>query len=109
LIRLVDAVVPIRQHQGRPRRRPEKLHADKAYDSKRNRRLLRRRGIVPRIARRGIESRQKLGRYRWVVERTMSWFHQFRRLRIRDERQGRMHRAFLLLACALINWRMRNA
>jgi transposase len=109
LIRLVDAVVPIRQKRGRPRRRPEKLDADKGYDSQRNRRLLRKRGIVPRIARRGIESREKLGRHRWVVERTISWFHQFRRLRIRDERQGRLHRAFLWLACALINWRMRNA
>src|SRR6266516_7522225 len=109
LMPLVDAVAPIRQKRGRPRRRPEKLHADKGYDSQRNRRGLRQRGIVPRIARRGVESREKLGRYRWVVERTISWFHQFRRLRIRDERQGRLHRAFLLLACALINWRMRNA
>jgi transposase len=109
LIPLVDAVVPIRQPRGRPRRRPKKLHADKGYDSQQNRRLLRKRGIVPRIARRGIESREKLGRHRWVVERTISWFHQFRRLRIRDERHGRLHRAFLLLACSLINWRMRDA
>ena len=77
------------------------------YDSAKNRQALRKRGIVPRIARRGVESSQKLGRYRWVVERTISWFHQFRRLRIRDERKGRLHRAFLLLACALINYRMR--
>ena len=108
LIRLVDAVVPIKQRRGRPRRRPDKLHADKGYDSKKNRRLLRRRGIMPRIARRGKESNQKLGRHRWVVERTISWLHQFRRLRVRDEYQGRLHRAFLLIACALINWRMVN-
>lgn len=106
LIRLVDAVVPARQRRGRPRRRPDKLHADKGYDSQRNRRLLRKRGILPRIARRGIESSQKLGRHRWVVERTISWLHQFRRLRVRDERQGKLHRAFLLLACSLIHWRM---
>jgi transposase len=107
LPRLLDAVAPIRQRRGRPRRRPDKLHADKGYDSASNRQALRKRGIMPRIARRGVESSQKLGRYRWVVERTISWFHQFRRLRIRDERKGKFHRAFLLIAAALINRRMR--
>ena len=57
------------------------------YDSASNRRLLRERGIVARIARRGVEGTQRLGRHRWVVERRMSWLHQFRRLRIRDERR----------------------
>jgi IS5 family transposase len=107
LTRLVDAVVPIRNKDAAPpRRRPDKLHADKGYDSAANRRALEARGILPRIARRGIEDSQKLGRHRWVVERTISWLHQFRRLRIRDERQGKLHRAFLLLAAALVNWRM---
>lgn len=49
----------------------EKLHhehADKAYDFPRCREALRKRGITPRIARRGIESSEKLGKYRWVVE-----------------------------------------
>lgn len=89
------------------RRRPDKLHADKGYDSVGNRTALGERGIASRIARRGVESSQRLGRHRWVVERTISWLHQFRRLRIRDERKGRLHRAFLLLAAALINHRMR--
>jgi transposase len=106
LTRLVDAVVPIRQKGAPPRRRPDKLHADKGYDSAHNRQALEARGITPRIARRGVEDSQKLGRHRWVVERTISWLHQFRRLRIRDERQGKLHRAFLLLAAALVNWRM---
>jgi IS5 family transposase len=43
------------------------LHADKGYDYPRCRRDLRARGIVPRIARRGIETSQRLGRHRWVV------------------------------------------
>ena len=51
---LLDAVPPIRrQCAGRPRRRPAKLHADKGYDFVRCRRAARRRGIAPRIARRG--------------------------------------------------------
>ena len=107
LVRLVEAIPPIHRPQGepgRPRRRPAKLHADKAYDSARNRRALRARGITPRIARRTIEASTRLGRYRWVVERDVAWLHANRRLRIRDERDAQGHEAFLHLACALICW-----
>ena len=100
----LDAVEPIKRPVGRPRKRPAKLHADKAYDAAAKRRELRRRGITPRIARRGIESSERLGRYRWVVERTHAWFNQFRRLRIRSERRSDIHLAFLHLGCALICW-----
>ena len=96
---------PIRQSWGRPRKRPAKLHADKAYDHRRCRRALTRRRIQPRIARRGIESSAKLGRHRWVVERTLAWFGQFRRLAIRYERRADIHLAFTTLAAALITWR----
>ena len=70
------------------------------------RRALRRRGIIPRIARRGIESRERLGRYRWVVERTLSWLNRFRRLKVRYERRADIHEAFLSLGCALVCWRV---
>jgi transposase len=99
---VVDAVPPIRQSWGRPRKRPSKLHADKAYDHRRCRGALTRRRIQPRIARRGIE---RLGRHRWVVERTLAWFGQFGRLAIRYERRADIHRAFTTLASALITWR----
>src|SRR5215208_2312058 len=57
----VDAISPIRKpRRGRPRKRPKKLHADKAYDFPRCREALRKRGITPRIARRGIESSERL-------------------------------------------------
>lgn len=105
LERLVDAIPPIHGPRGRPRTRPAKLHADKGYDYRRCRAACRARGIVPRIARRGIESRTRLGRYRWVVERTLAWFNQYRRLRIRDERRRDIHEAFLTLGCALICWK----
>jgi hypothetical protein len=68
----VDAIEPIKGRRGRSRKRPAKLHADKAYDSKPLREELHSRGIMPRIARRGIESSEGLGRHRWVVERTLS-------------------------------------
>lgn len=38
---------------------------------------------MPRIARKGIESRERLGRYRWVSERDLAWLHRFRHLLIR--------------------------
>jgi IS5 family transposase len=71
---LIDAVEPIkRTGRVRPRKRPEKLHADKAYDDdKKRKRALRWRRIKSRIARKGVESSKKLGRHRWVVERTLA-------------------------------------
>jgi transposase len=57
--------------------------------------------IAP-IARRGIESSERLGRHRWVVERTLAWFARFRRLTIRYERRLDILLAFHHLAAALI-------
>lgn len=101
---MVDAVPPIRGKPGRPRRRPAKLHGDKAYNSRANRAALRRRHIVPRLARKGIESKERLGRYRWVAERTIAWLHGFRRLAVRYERRADIHEAFLWLGAALISF-----
>jgi transposase len=108
----VDAIPPLRlpgKRRGRPRHRPVKLHADKGYDYSRCRRALRQRGIIPRIARRGIGSRERLGRYWWVVERTLSWLNRFRRLKVRYERRADIHEAFLSRGCALICWRLLQA
>ena len=58
--------------------------------------------IKHRIARRGIESKEKLGRHRWVIERTLAWLARYRRLTIRYERLPAMHQAFLHIGCALI-------
>ena len=59
------------------------------------------RGIEARIARRGLDSSEKLGRHRWVVEGTFSWLYRFRRLTICYERRADIHQAFLYLACSL--------
>jgi IS5 family transposase len=99
---LLDALPAVAGRPGRPRRRPAKLHADKAYDSRRCRAYLRRRGIQCRIARKGIESNERLGRHRWVVERTHAWLAGFGKLRIRFERRIDIHLAWLKLACAVI-------
>jgi transposase len=102
---LIDAVPPIRHGVGRPQRRPAKLHADKGYDFAHCRRALRRRSIQPRIARRGIDSSERLGRHRWVVERILAWFSCFRRLTVRYERRADIFQAFHPLAASLISWR----
>jgi IS5 family transposase len=99
---LLDAIKPIKRPRGRPRKRPEKLHADKAYDDKKCARALKKRGIKRRIARKKVESSEKLGRHRWVVERTLAWIAKYRRLTIRYERRDDIHEAFLLLGCSLI-------
>ncbi len=48
-----------------------KVHADKAYDRPHLRRWLRGRRIAVRIARIGVEPSDRLGRHRWVIERTL--------------------------------------
>lgn len=99
---LLDAMEPIKRPRGRPRKRPEKLHADKAYDDEKCAEALKRRGIKRRVARKGVESSQRLGRHRWVVERTLAWLAKYRRLTIRYERRDDIHDAFLHLGCSLI-------
>ena len=104
LLSLTDAIPSVAGQPGRPRRRPDKLQGDRAYDSQLHRDQLRRRGIQPVLAKRNTEHGSGLGVYRWVVERTLSWLHQFRRLRIRYERRDDIHEAFLAIGCALICW-----
>ena len=61
------------------------------------------------IARRGTSHSSALGRQPWVVERTFTWLHQFRRLRIRWERDPQQHLALLYLAATIICWRRLNS
>lgn len=105
LMPLIDAVPPVRGRVGRPRRRPDRLFADRAYDHDPYRRQLRDKGIRPVIARRGVGHGSGLGVYRWVVEQALALLHWFRRLRIRWEVRDDIHEAFLSLACSIICWR----
>ena len=105
LLPLLAAVPPVRGRRGRPRRRPERLYADRAYDHDRYRRQVRATGTRPVIARRGVPHGSGLGVYRWVVERTLAWYHGMKRLRIRWERRDDIHEAFLGLATCVITYR----
>jgi transposase len=95
-------VPPLRGTVGRPRRRPGIVTADRGYDHDKYRRRLRELGIKPEIARRQTEHGSGLGRYRWVVERTFAWLHQFRRLLVRYDRRHDIHEAFHAIACCLV-------
>jgi len=101
---LVDTVKPVKGKRGRPRKRVKELEGDKGYDSANFRRGLRQRGIKPNIERRqwGWEEGKSEKSQRWKEERTFSWLNQFRRLKVRYERLGKMYLAFLLLACGVI-------
>ena len=101
LIPMIALIPPVRSCRGPRRFRPFKLHADKGYDYPHLRRWLRRRGIVPRIARRGIDSSTRLGRHRWVIERTFAWLNGYRRLHRRYEHLAEHFLGFATLAAAL--------
>ena len=89
---------------------PERLIADRGYDSNAVRELLEARGIEPIIpARRNNrkathQDGRKLRRYkhRWIIERTNAWLQNFRRLAVRYERSVVVFTAMVHLACALI-------
>ncbi|MFE9245116.1 IS5 family transposase [Nocardiopsis sp. NPDC006938] len=102
---LIRAIPPIRSRRGGRRRKPGKLHGDKGYDYNHLRRWLRERGIIHRLARKGVESSKRLGWHRWQVERTMAWLAGCRRLHRRYERKAEHFLAFAGIACTLICFR----
>jgi transposase len=99
---LVDDIPPIRGRRGRPRRRPKALYGDRQYGTPRNQRGLKERGIEDHLARQRTPHGSGLGKVRWVVESTLSWIGQARRLKIRYDRLPAMHRAFHFLQLAKI-------
>jgi transposase len=105
LLPLVQAVPPVAGRRGAPKRKPALVQADRAYHSEPLRRELAEQGIDTQIARRGAPHGSGLGKTRWVVERTIAWLHQFRRLRVRYERLPSIHEAFLMLGACMICWR----
>ncbi|WP_338674690.1 IS5 family transposase [Streptomyces sp. SCSIO 30461] len=82
---LVRAIPAVRSRRGPRRRRPVKLRADKADFSAEHLSWLRERGVVPRIARPGIESGERLGRHRWKIERSIAGLSGYRWLTVRYE------------------------
>ena len=105
LLPLIDNAPSVSGKAGDPKKHPASIYADRAYDSEHHRQELRHRGIEPHLAERNTTHGSGLGVYRWVVERTISWPHQFRRLRVRFERRKDIHEAFMALAESLVCFR----
>ena len=99
---LLDDVPLIRQPRGGRRRRPDALYGDRQYGTPRNREGLKRRRIEDHLARPRTPHGSGLGKIRWVVERTLSWVGQARRLKIRYDKLPAIHRAFHFLQLARI-------
>jgi transposase len=87
---------------GPKRELPERLQGDSGYDSEPLRVLLRWLGITPLLGKRWREHGSGLGRFRWFVERTISWLHSFGRLRRRLDRLTEIQEGFLRLSCSLV-------
>ena len=98
---------------GRPKTRPLRVVANKAYDSDKLRWSLLKRGIVlisPHRQGRKIPSLndgRELRRYRnrWKIERTFAWLGNFRRLLVRYDHDIKMYKAFFHVACLIITLR----
>ena len=100
-----------RQHRGgRPRQKPQRVIADRAYDSDPLRERLAARGIELIVPHRRNRSKphtqdgRALRRYkrRWKVERTFAWLGNFRRLVVRYDRSDTIYEAFFNIACFMI-------
>jgi transposase len=97
-------------HGGRPRQKPVRVIADKAYDSDPLRKRLQRRGITlicphkKNRVRPATQDGRTLRRYqrRWIVERTNGWLGNFRRLVVRYDRSLTIYGAFFHIACLMI-------
>src|SRR3984893_7681563 len=99
-----------RDRGGRPRQKPLRGIADRAYGSDPQRERLATRGIELVAPHRWNRSKPRtqdgraLRRYRrrWKVERTFAWLGNFRRLVVRYDRSDVIYEAFFHIACFMI-------
>ena len=109
-VKLAEATlerIRVPRKRGRPRKRPKRLVADRAYDSDPLRGWLRRKGVRPCIPpRKNRKGRRKTWeeeyKKRWHVERTFAWMGNYRRLLVRHERLISVYEGFFALACIMI-------
>ena len=77
-------------------------YADKGYDAERHRQLCRACKVKPFIHKRGRPHGSGLGRYRWPVERTLSWLLENKRLGLRYDRCGFIIQSLLQAGCIFL-------
>lgn len=104
-IALLDRIPAVAGRRGRPRKKPQIFQGDAAYGTAANIKQVIQRGIRPLLAAHGKSHKSTgsgLGKTRYVVERTLSWFGNFRRIKFCYERTAAHFQAFHELAAALI-------
>jgi hypothetical protein len=100
---LLKAMPPVPGPRGRPRTKPPEVVGDRAYGTKANAVLLMVLGILNLLAPRGDDTHGSgLGAIRYVVERTLSCFGNFRRIKICYERTPQRWQALHELAASLL-------
>jgi hypothetical protein len=102
LLAMLDAMPAVRMPRGRPRRKPGRLVGDRGYGFKATIAEVVQRRIGPLLARRGSGHGSGMGRVRYVIERTLSWIGNYRRIKLCYERTGAHWQAFNELAACLI-------
>lgn len=100
---MLDSMPPVRMPVGRPRYKPGAAMGDRAYGTH---------DIIAQVAERRIQSLlaprgskvhgSGLGKVRFVIERTLSWMGNFRRLKLCYERTGESWQAMNELAACVI-------
>jgi transposase len=88
--------------KGKKRGKPKALQGDRGYGFVATIKLVVSLMIVSLLAPRGRPHGSGLGKTRYVVERTMSWISNYRRLKLCYERTGTHFRAFHVLAACVI-------
>ena len=99
--------IEIRSVRGPAKRRPEKLAGDKAYSSQSIRQWLKQHGIEPVIAHRDNETGRvepfdgESYRRRNIIERTIGWLKEFRRIATRYEKLALHYLGMIAIAMIL--------
>jgi transposase len=101
---LLASMPPIPGPLGRPRTKPKILQGDAGYGSATIIKRVKTLGIKPLLAPLGKARSHGsgLGKTRYVVERTLSWFGNYRRLKLCYEKTGSHFQAFHDLAASII-------
>ncbi len=99
---MVESMPPVKQPRGRPRGKPRELIGDRGYGFPWIIKAIVALGIVSLLCPRGSAHGSGLGKRRYVIERTMSWFSNFRRLKLCYEKRAEHFQAFHELAACMV-------
>ena len=95
--------------QGKRRTKPKALQGDRGYGFVWIIKMVVRMMIVSLLALRGSPHGSGLGKTRYVIERTLAWFSNYRRLKLCYEKTGIHFRAFhVLAACDICSRRLQR-